>query len=234
MNTNIISKYLQFLRKSHNYTQDDLAQKLGISRQAVSKWETGISIPDLEVLLKISKLYEVTINDILEPKVHLQSENDACHMNIFYQQQLPDQDIRMFLIRAKNNTYITGSNTSSPSKPASKDYCYSEGDYTYTDTYMGEEHFAGEEAVWIEGTPVYAMNYYGQILSENFDIAFLKEMLSLVSYERPFRGPEYHQKGDYAYHCQVHGDFNCFHGEEIIYCKQEKVYFCMFHGGSLS
>ena len=69
MNMNIISKYLQFLRKSHNYTQDDLAKKLDISRQAVSKWETGTAIPDLEVLLKISKLYNVTINDILEPKV---------------------------------------------------------------------------------------------------------------------------------------------------------------------
>ena len=69
MNMNIISKYLQFLRKSNNYTQDDLAKELGISRQAVSKWETGTAIPDLEVLLKISKLYNITINEILEPRV---------------------------------------------------------------------------------------------------------------------------------------------------------------------
>lgn len=315
MNTYIISKYLQFLRRSRNYTQDAFAQKLGISRQAVSKWETGISIPDLEVLLKISKLFDVTINDILEPQVqplrisdfeqistlpeaelkealkqfdtaslaialmgaspetnnfverlfpdinfetarmsigrirleavediqkqiismiNLLRTNDPCHINIFNQQQIPDQDIRMFLIKAKNNTYITNNNTCSSSKPASKDYQYSEGDYTYMDSYMGDEHFAGEEAVWIKETPVYAMNYYGQILSENFEIAFLKEMLSLASYERPFRGPEYHQKGNYAYQCQVHGDFKYFHGEEIIYYRQEKVYFCIFHGGSLS
>ena len=76
MNMNIISKYLQFLRKSHNYTQDDLAKKLDISRQAVSKWETGTAIPDLEVLLKISKLYNVTINDILEPKVQPERISD--------------------------------------------------------------------------------------------------------------------------------------------------------------
>ena len=60
MNINIISKYLQFLRKSNNYTQDDLAKELGISRQAVSTWETGTTIPDLEVLLKISKLSPLT------------------------------------------------------------------------------------------------------------------------------------------------------------------------------
>ena len=56
MNTRIISRYLQLLRKSHNYTQEELAKKLDISRQAVSKWETGTTLPDLEVLLKISKL----------------------------------------------------------------------------------------------------------------------------------------------------------------------------------
>ena len=76
MNMNIISKYLQFLRKSNNYTQDDLAKELGISRQAISKWETGMTIPDLEVLLKISKLYGITINDILEPKIQYQRITD--------------------------------------------------------------------------------------------------------------------------------------------------------------
>lgn len=41
MNINLTAHYLQFLRKSNNYTQEELAGKLGISRQAVSKWETG-------------------------------------------------------------------------------------------------------------------------------------------------------------------------------------------------
>lgn len=69
MNTKLISGYLQFLRKSHNYTQDDLAKKFCVSRQAVSKWETETAIPDLEILLELSKFYGVTINDILEAKV---------------------------------------------------------------------------------------------------------------------------------------------------------------------
>lgn len=69
MNHNLIAAYLQFLRKNHNFTQEELAQKLEISRQAVSKWETGVTIPDLDILRKLSKLYEITINDILEPQV---------------------------------------------------------------------------------------------------------------------------------------------------------------------
>lgn len=76
MNINLVAKYLHFLRKSHNYTQEELAQKLDISRQAVSKWETGATVPDLEVLLKISRLYNITINDILEPKVEPQRITD--------------------------------------------------------------------------------------------------------------------------------------------------------------
>ncbi|MBD5454457.1 MAG: helix-turn-helix domain-containing protein [Lachnospiraceae bacterium] len=76
MNINVTAKYLQFLRKSHGYTQDDLAQKLNISRQAVSKWETGTTIPDLETLLKLSKLYHITINDILEPQIQSQRITD--------------------------------------------------------------------------------------------------------------------------------------------------------------
>ncbi len=72
MNTKLIAGYLQFLRKNHGYTQDELAGKLDISRQAVSKWETGATLPDLEVLLELSKLYGVTINDILEPKIQPQ------------------------------------------------------------------------------------------------------------------------------------------------------------------
>lgn len=44
MNLNLIAGYLQFLRKSYNYTQENLAGKLDISRQAVSKWETGDSL----------------------------------------------------------------------------------------------------------------------------------------------------------------------------------------------
>ncbi len=44
MNINIISKYLSYLRKTRNYTQEELAKQLDISRQAVSKWETGDSL----------------------------------------------------------------------------------------------------------------------------------------------------------------------------------------------
>ncbi len=61
-----IGQYLSELRKYYKITQDGLASHLAVSRQAVSRWETGASVPAIEILLKLSQLYGVTINDILE------------------------------------------------------------------------------------------------------------------------------------------------------------------------
>ena len=109
MNMNIISKYLHFLRKSHNYTQDDLARKLGISRQAVSKWETGAAIPDLEVLLKISKLYNITINDILEPKVQPKKITDFEQIST-----VPEKELKEVLKQFDTNALVTALMGASP------------------------------------------------------------------------------------------------------------------------
>lgn len=67
MDTQSIAKNLVRLRQSKNWTQEYLSEKLHISRQAISKWETGFSVPNLETLLELSKLYKITINEILEP-----------------------------------------------------------------------------------------------------------------------------------------------------------------------
>ena len=61
-----IGKYLSALRKTYKITQDELAYRLNVTRQAVSKWETGVAIPDIELLLRLSEIYDVSINDILK------------------------------------------------------------------------------------------------------------------------------------------------------------------------
>lgn len=60
-----IGRYLAGLRRYYNLTQDELAQRLLVTRQAVSKWETGISLPDIEFLVRLSDLYGISINEIL-------------------------------------------------------------------------------------------------------------------------------------------------------------------------
>ena len=66
------------LRTKNGLSQDELAEKVFVTRQAVSRWETGASIPGIEVLYKLSELYGVTINDILQADIS----------NIKYQKQI--------------------------------------------------------------------------------------------------------------------------------------------------
>ena len=112
-----------------------------------------------------------------------------------------------------------------------ENFTYSNGSYTYHDTYVGGEQFVGEEAIWYEGKSQYAMNYIGRVLNQNFSGDFLKEALRKADNKMPFRGPEYYQSGQYTYKCNVVGDFSWFQGYEEIYCENVKVYECYFHGG---
>ena len=59
------SEKLQKIRKEHNITQELLADKLNVSRQAVSKWESGTSYPDTEKLIQISKLFNVSLDELI-------------------------------------------------------------------------------------------------------------------------------------------------------------------------
>ncbi len=65
MNTIEIGKYIKRKRTEMHLTQKDLAEKLSISFQAVSKWETGTTLPDTSILLTLSDVLEVTVDQIL-------------------------------------------------------------------------------------------------------------------------------------------------------------------------
>lgn len=68
MNEEKISKLIKIIRKENNLTQNEFAEKLGVTYQAVSKWENGKSIPDILTLKEISKMYDIDINDLLDGK----------------------------------------------------------------------------------------------------------------------------------------------------------------------
>ncbi len=59
------AKNLTRLRKQANLSQDKLAEQLHITRQAISKWESGLSTPDLETLLALCEILNVTPNQLL-------------------------------------------------------------------------------------------------------------------------------------------------------------------------
>lgn len=62
----IFSEKLQLLRKNKGLTQEEMAEKLDVSRQAVAKWESGQVYPDISNLIQISNLLNVTVDYLVK------------------------------------------------------------------------------------------------------------------------------------------------------------------------
>lgn len=72
-----IGNKLKNLREAHKYTQDELAQKLHISRQAISKWETGRALPDIENIRQLSLLYHIKIDELLDNNITVKTNTES-------------------------------------------------------------------------------------------------------------------------------------------------------------
>lgn len=70
------------LRKQHGYSQDELADMLGVSRQAVSKWERSESSPDTDNLIALAKLYDVSLDELLGFKKEEQNEANSTETDV--------------------------------------------------------------------------------------------------------------------------------------------------------
>jgi transcriptional regulator with XRE-family HTH domain len=64
-----IAEKIKELRKDNSMTQEDLAEKLNVSRQTISKWETSVTIPDADNIVAISKLFNITTDELLDYRV---------------------------------------------------------------------------------------------------------------------------------------------------------------------
>ncbi len=71
-----IGRFIAKCRKSENLTQMQLAEKLGITDRAVSKWERGKSLPDSAIMLELCSILKITVNDLLSgEKVSMENNN---------------------------------------------------------------------------------------------------------------------------------------------------------------
>ena len=61
----MINEQIKHLRKSNNLTQEELAEKLNVSRQAITKWESGLGTPDISNIEAIAKLFNISIDELL-------------------------------------------------------------------------------------------------------------------------------------------------------------------------
>lgn len=81
---------LYTLRKAAGMTQNDLAEKLNVSRQAVSRWEMGTAMPDVENLITISDLFGVTLDELLKEPAQ-QPEPVQQKAEVYYWDYVPSK-----------------------------------------------------------------------------------------------------------------------------------------------
>lgn len=121
------------LRRENNLTQNELAEKAFVTRQAVSKWESGESVPNTETLKLLSKLFNVSINTLLGSPQKLICQ--CCGM------PLDDSTISKESDGTFNEEYCK--------------WCYTDGDFIYKDVnqlidflteHMSNDNFPKEQA----------------------------------------------------------------------------------------
>lgn len=78
----MLSENIKKIRKSKGLTQKDLALQLNVVRQTVSKWEQGLSVPDSEMLISLSKVLDIPVNVLLEQNLNTENELEVKDLSL--------------------------------------------------------------------------------------------------------------------------------------------------------
>lgn len=98
----MLAKQLKSARLNKKFTQQEVADKLNISRQSISKWENGSSTPDIATLKVLASFYEISIQDLTKENKQLKEKISRNNETIHTQQQKL-ANIRKVLSTSKNN-----------------------------------------------------------------------------------------------------------------------------------
>lgn len=83
MNQEKIGKFIQGQRKEQNLTQEQLAEKLNISKNAVSKWERGLNLPDVSIMQDLCKVLNISLNELFAGEKLLEEKyKEAADQNL--------------------------------------------------------------------------------------------------------------------------------------------------------
>lgn len=145
--------------------------------------------------------------------------------------------LEQFIVDAKAASYM-GGKAKEPvsSRMAAHELTYQRGPFRYLDAYYGGTDFIGQEAVWENGEPLWAMNYYGRILDpDRLDGqragTIIKSALSALYLENRFLGGFSFQHSLGEYIDESIGDVASFQGVERILVNDRLAYRLDYHGG---
>ena len=145
-------------------------------------------------------------------------------------------ELNAFIVRAKAATYVGDGKQVTLCRVGSHDLRFSEGGWSYHDSYFGGSDFIGEEVVYFTEKPIWAMNYYGRILRDDLLTAaqagqMIKASLSRMYKAGHFLGGFEHTENGLTYVDTSEGNAAAFQGREFIRREQEIAYELVYHGG---
>lgn len=92
-------KFIAILRKEKGYTQATLAEKLGITDRAVSKWETGKSFPDSSIMLELCDILSISVNELLKGEKIAMEDMKKVSEEITMELKIRDEEQTKMLLR---------------------------------------------------------------------------------------------------------------------------------------
>ena len=102
-----IGKFLQEIRKEHGFTQEQLAEKIGVARRTVSCWETGSNMPDMDILIELSDLYSVDLREILSGERKSEQMNEELKETVLQVADYSNEE-KSRLVRRMHWLFIAG------------------------------------------------------------------------------------------------------------------------------
>lgn len=99
MNPTETGKFIAQLRKKHMLSQEQLGEIIGVTNKTISRWETGTYLPPAEMLLSLSELFHVSINELLSGK-KLSCEEDKAAAEKHFTQEIRSSS---FTLKEKNS-----------------------------------------------------------------------------------------------------------------------------------
>lgn len=90
-----INDNLRNLRMRERYSMEDVAEIIGVSRQSVAKWENGESLPDIEKCVKLSKLYKVTLDELVSETINIADDDEEKGKYVFGVMKVTDSKIEL-------------------------------------------------------------------------------------------------------------------------------------------
>lgn len=145
-------------------------------------------------------------------------------------------ELNGFIVEAKSQTYVAGAKAQPSYRIGAHDIGYKRGIWRYLDSYFGGTDFAGQEVVWLEEKPVWAMNYFGRIIEPAIIDAstagtIIRAALSQLYKQGRFLGGMSFDHAFGRYVDTSEGDCAHFRGHEFILIDGRRAYELDYRGG---